>query len=229
MTGANGGLGQALCKILAEQAVAVLPIARLDADLSNRQERQQVIHLIEKHAPDLVINNAGFTLYGDCLSHPLQAQMDIFEVNAAALLEISLAAALALRRNQRPGVIVNVSSIAGEFSFPGMAVYAASKAFVTSFSQSFDAELQPYQIRVLASLPGQIKTAFADKAAKKQIHKRRTAMDPEAVAREIWRQIQRRERVRIIDWRYRWMYRLARLFPKRLFEGPLYREILRRM
>ncbi len=96
--------------------------------------------------------------------------MDILEVNAAAAVEISIEAARTLAQAKRTGTILNISSAAGELPMPAMAVYAASKSLLTMFSQSFDAEMRPYGIRVLASLPGQIATPVCGKCLSRTLH-----------------------------------------------------------
>ncbi len=215
ITGASSGLGLALCHLLQKQGYSLLVTGRknlpsafdsVTADLS--KDRRPVIDLIEKHAPDLVINNAGFTYYGPALSH----SMDLFEVNANAAIEITLAAARTLLKHRKQGTILNVSSAAGELSMPYMALYSAAKAALTSFSKSFDAEMRGQGIRTLVSLPGQIDTDFASKASHHQ-YKQQRGLKKEYVAQCIWRQIQKGKTIQIIDWKYKLGLLFAHLFP----------------
>src|SRR5580693_8214964 len=147
VTGASSGLGKALCHLLAKKGVRLIVTGRNRSKLEElhglvhvadlAQSRDSLIKLIHEHVPDLVINNAGWGLYGDALSHTTKEQMDILEVNANAVLEISLEAARAMIKAKTEGAIVNIASGAAFFAFPTLAVYAASKAFVGSFSEAF--------------------------------------------------------------------------------------------
>lgn len=219
ITGASGGLGKALCRLLASKGIAVLPITRKECDLA--KDRTPLLKLIEEKAPDLVINNAGFCLYGPALD---ANQKDVFEVNAAAAIEISIEAARALRSRNKPGAILNVSSIAGDISAPSMAVYAAAKAAVTSFSRSFDAEMRPYGIRILAGLPGSLDTPFA---SRQKPYRHPFAISPDACAEAIWRQIERGQTVCRIGWIFR-LLRLLSLLAPRLSEAALQKELSKR-
>jgi hypothetical protein len=226
LTGGSSGLGKALADLLARKNIETVTPSRSFCDLAN--DRGPILRLIREKKPDLVINNAGFTFYGPALSH---SQKEIFEVNAAAALEITLEAARTLRSENRPGVILNVSSIAGEFPCPNMAVYAASKAFLTSFSQSFDGEMRPFGIRILAALPGQIATPFANKASQGRFSQTPSlfALRPESAAEQIWKQIENRNPIAIIDWRYRLAFSLASLLPKRWIGNLIGRNIATRI
>lgn len=245
VTDASSGLGEAIARLFAKKRIPLILTGRdperlktvarslsaefLAADLV--KNRALLLELIRDRKPDLVVNNAGFSLYGPALLHPTSSQMGILEVNANAALEIALEAARALQSQKRPGVIVNISSAAGELPFPNMAVYAASKAFLTSFSKSFDAEMRPFGIRVLAALPGQIATPFAERASLGSFRQRRSlfTMSPEYVAQKIWDQIEQGKGVSVIDWRYRLALMLARLTPRCWLEKALGRSISRRI
>lgn len=228
LTGATGGLGQALTKIIQAQHIPLIRSGRgADCDMAvDLLHPQPLLDLICDRVPDLVINNAGFTLYGDALSHP---QEEIFAVNAKATFAITLAAAEALRKKGKPGVILNVSSAASLLPFPGMATYAAAKAFVASFSQSFDAEMKPYGIRILTTLPGQINTLFATRAAGKPYQPTYFSMSAESAARLIWKQILQKKPYQVIDGPTRWLIKLAALLPQELVNKYLFKEINNRI
>lgn len=219
VTGASGGLGQALCRLLDSKGIPVLPITRKECDLA--RDRKKLLDLIREKTPDLVINNAGFCLYGPALD---ANQKDVFEVNAAAAIEISLEAARALRSRGKQGAIVNISSIAGDVSAPSMAVYAAAKAAVTSFSRSFDAEMRPYGIRIFAALPGSLDTSFA---SRQKPYRHPFAISPDACAKAIWRQIERGQTICRIGWIFR-LLRLLSLLAPRLSEALLMKELAKR-
>ena len=245
ITGASSGIGEALARLLAQKNIPLILTGRnrdrlqaLAAELQAEwlaldlaKDRKPLLDLIQTRAPDLVINNAGFALYGPALHSTLKEQKEIFEVNGTAVLEISLEAARALKSAKRSGVICNISSIAGEFSFPMLSVYAATKSFVTSFSKSFDAEMAPFGIRILVSLPGQIATSFAMRASQGRYEQQSSwvTLPIPYAAEQIWRQIERRKGVHIIDWRYRLALWLSKVIPRFLLEKGLSRSILSRI
>jgi hypothetical protein len=222
VTGATSGIGKATCELLASQGINLLIIGRnqeqlqflkqnlsqqvsveaFQADLAQPQGRQSLISLLHERAPDIVINNAGFGLYGEALTYTTDEQVDILEVNGRAVLELTLEAARTLISKGKKGVILNVSSAAGFQIFPSMSVYAASKAFVNCFSRSFDFESKRYGVRVLAICPGVVATNFQKKAGS-LFHKHAGAMSPSFVAEQIWKQIRDLDPLRIVNWKYR--------------------------
>lgn len=174
------------------------------ADLGDDEGRKLVIDLIYQYAPQLVVNNAGFGLYGDALSHPTADQMNVLEVNGVAVLEITLESARALISEGKKGVISNISS-AGAFPvFPAFSVYAASKAFVLSVSQSLDEEMRLYGVRVLVACPGMVATGFRKRAGgtSKEALGCGT-MTPSFAAQQIWDQIEKEKKVHVFNWIYR--------------------------
>lgn len=249
VTGASSGLGKAIAYLLSEKGIPLLLTAR-DAerlqqvkselmpkvsvimhvcDLAKQEERKNLIALIRQKIPDLLINCAGFGLYGPCLDHPSEESLAMIEVNVSALTEITLEAARALRAENKRGTILNVSSAAAFFAYPTFAVYAASKAFVNQFSQAVDTEMKPYGIRVLCACPGQIVTEFRQRASKGHPQQPdRRSMSAEFAAQEIWKQIESGKGVHVFDWRYHWMVALSRLFPKKLIQRLLARSIASR-
>ena len=222
ITGASSGLGKALAEALAKQGISLILVAR-DKDLLNEvaqalpgstrvhpcdlaqaEQKAELIKLIHELTPDLVINNAGFGLYGPILSHPLLPFQEMVAVNAQAVMELSIESARALKNKNQEGVILNVSSAAAFFSYPTFCVYAATKAFVNQFSQGFDEEMKPHGIRILTVCPGQIDTPFRRRAACgfPQKTARFTLQEATAV-RLILKQIEKKKSFQIIDWRYR--------------------------
>lgn len=249
ITGASSGLGQALCQALSQQKIPLLITGRdpvrletvaqearqfveviaVPLDLAERSERKKLIALIHKHVPDLVINNAGFGLYGDVLDHSTDEQLEILEVNGNALLEITLEAARALKEKRKPGTFLNISSAASFFVFPGFSVYAAAKSFVREFSQALDVELKPFGIRVLTSCPGQINTFFRNRAAKNHPQKTSAlAMSTEKAVPHLLRQIETKKSLVIFDWRTHFFTLVGPLFPKRLVQMILRKMIAAR-
>ncbi len=107
----------------------------------------------------VLINNAGYSIRGALEDVSMEAIKRIFEVNLFALIRITQAC-LPRMRKLRKGTIVNLSSIAGKFTFPGSGVYAASKYAVEGITDALRLELAPFGIRVVAIRPGPIATEF---------------------------------------------------------------------
>ena len=179
ITGASSDLGIALAQALHHKGYELLLTARTQpplpfpfraADLT--QDCSPIISWIQEECPSLIINNAGAGLYGPALSHSTQEQLDLLELNAKALLELTLEGARALQKQSKKGTILNIASAAGLFPYPTFSVYSASKGFVTTLSQALDAELKPQGIRVLVACPGQIATSFRQKASKGAFNKK---------------------------------------------------------
>jgi short-subunit dehydrogenase len=216
ITGATSGLGKELCRLAAKKGIALIITGRSQekleelaaeltsapsvtcraANLSKRAERNMLIHLIHSLKPDLIINNAGFGLYGEALSHALESQADILEVNGNALMELTLEGARALILAGKKGVILNVSSAAAYFAYPDLAVYAASKAFALQFSKALDCEVAPLGVRVLVACPGQIATSFRERASAGHPQKKDFfTLSAKRAARLIFKQIKQQKRV----------------------------------
>ena len=241
ITGATGGLGETLAHFLASKNIPLILTGRDEAklntlaasfknviictaDLAKQDERKKVIALIHNYTPDLVINNAGFGLYGDILNYSTAEQMEILEVNANAVLELTIETARTLIQQKKQGSILNVSSGAAFFPFPAFSVYAASKSFVTQFSESFDAEVSSQGVRILAACPGQIDTKFRKVASKgKSPHKSIFSMSKEKAVKLIWKQIEKEIPCFIFDYRTTFSVFICRFIPK-----PLLKKILRK-
>lgn len=233
ITGASSGIGEALAFLLASKGYVLILAGRQQqrleeigravkaekivvADLQDRQQRQELVSLIHQQLPDLVVNNAGFGIYGDAFSIAVSDQLAILEVNAAAPLELTLEAVRAWAEAGKAGIVMNVSSVAGEQPCPGMSVYGASKAFLTHVSSALNTEVNSKGIHVLACCPGMVATEFADRAAKKHVNiKGGPVMSPTYAAQQIWRQIKKRQEKHIFNWQYRLGSWLAAYFAPR--------------
>ncbi len=184
MTGASSGIGAAFVSLLAEAAVPVVAVARrtdrlaalalrhpgievLAADLHDVADRARVAARIA--APelpiDLVINNAGFGAGGRFVDVPLDEQLAEIDLNVSALVALSHAALQAATARGR-GWLLNVSSVAGFVPAPDAAVYAATKAFVTSFSDALAQEAALSGVVVTALCPGLTRSEFHERATR---------------------------------------------------------------
>ncbi|MFZ1701437.1 MAG: SDR family oxidoreductase [Pyrinomonadaceae bacterium] len=183
ITGASSGIGEAFARRLAADKHDLVLVARNKKDLHELCDELMLKHKIMAHyvvldlaepdadrkllqetqqhgfEVDWLINNAGFGSAGDFAKLDVDRELQMIELNIAAVVAITHAF-LGKMRERRSGTIINVSSAAGFQPVPFMATYAATKAFVSSFSEAIAEENQPYGIQVIALCPGSTKTDF---------------------------------------------------------------------
>jgi short-subunit dehydrogenase len=176
VTGASSGIGETIASMLADAGVSTVAVARrgdrLDAlaerhpgiepmvaDLVTAAGTAVVADRIIRGEIDLVVNNAGFGTNGDFAELDVDRLGDEVELNVATLTRLSHAAVSSMIPRGR-GWLLNVSSIAGFQPAPRLAVYAATKAYVTSLTESLHEEVEPHGVHVTALCPGLTKTEF---------------------------------------------------------------------
>jgi len=180
VTGASSGIGEAMVRRLATQGVPTVVVARreerllrlaetlhgievLVADLGTAAGLKAVTERIKDpiRPIDLVVNNAGFGTSGTF--HELDPERLVREVNlnVQALTWLSHAALRAMVKRDR-GWLLNVSSVAGFEPSPGLAVYGATKAYVTSLSEALHEEMRGTGVHVTALCPGLVRTEFRE-------------------------------------------------------------------
>jgi short-subunit dehydrogenase len=174
VTGASEGIGRAVAFSLAKDGYAVTAVARrvegletlmaelgdghdyLAADLCTEDGLRSVAERLRHGGYTLLVNNAGTAGHGDFSAVVLESALATLDLNCRAVVVLSHAFLAAAT----PGsVLVNVSSTLGSTPKPGMAVYSASKAFVTAFSETLWYEQKARGVRVLALCPGVTATA----------------------------------------------------------------------
>lgn len=111
----------------------------------------------------MLINNAGLGDYGEFVTSEPERNRRMIEVNMTALVEITRTLLPAMQKARR-AFIINVASLAADLAIPDFAMYAASKAFVSSFSEALRIELAKTHIHVTALCPGPSHTGFGDVA-----------------------------------------------------------------
>ena len=187
VTGASSGIGEAFARQLAKKKTNLILVARsldkleqlakelcnqyqikttvITQDLSQNSAGQAVFEQVQAQnlSIDLLINNAGFGDYGAFCDRPLSKQMSMIQLNIAAVVELT-GLFLPLMHQQGSGSIINVASIASFQPIPYMSVYAATKAFILSFSESLWAENKDKGVKVLVSCPGPTESNFYDQA-----------------------------------------------------------------
>ncbi|WP_203568985.1 SDR family NAD(P)-dependent oxidoreductase [Aestuariimicrobium ganziense] len=182
VTGASGGIGEAFVNRLAAHGSNVVLAARsvdkleavaerarqggVDAvvvpcDMGDRAARDHLLGEIERREITLttLVNNAGYGMFGPFVEADQQRVLQMLEVNCAALTHLT-GALLPGMVERRHGQVVNVASTAAFQPLPNMAAYAASKAYVKSFTEALWHELKGTGVRVIALCPGPTETDF---------------------------------------------------------------------
>lgn len=183
ITGASSGIGEAFARRLAAEKHDLVLVARNEKKLHELCDELMLKHAIMAHyvvldlaEPDVdrklfaetdkhgfevdwLINNAGFGSAGDFAKLDIDHELQMIELNISALVAITHCY-LSGMRDRKHGKIINVSSAAGFQPIPFMATYAATKAFVSSFSEAIAEENGPFGIQVLTLCPGSTATNF---------------------------------------------------------------------
>ncbi len=185
ITGASSGIGEAFARALAARGKNLILVARsqeklerLSRDLATQHGISALPLTVDLSIPgaaaevtsslrarnlsiELIINNAGFGGRGEFPKLPLDRQLEMIRLNVQAVMELTHLL-LPPMVERRAGGIINVSSVTGFHAIPYAAVYAATKAFVTSFSMGLGEELRPYGTAVVTLAPGGTKTNFRE-------------------------------------------------------------------
>jgi short-subunit dehydrogenase len=236
ITGASSGIGAAFARKIAKRGRNVLLVARSEDKLialcnelgrvSGIRAQYVVMDLTEADAAarlveetrkreltiDMLVNNAGFGSMGDFAKLDLATELEIIQLNVKSLVELTHRFLLPMRE-RRQGTIVNVASTAGFQGVPFMATYAATKAFVLSFSESLAEENRPHGIRVLALCPGVTDTNFFA-ASKIDRPPMRTVQTPEEVVDAALRGLARGKSVVISGWANWFVVEAERVVPR---------------
>jgi short-subunit dehydrogenase len=186
VTGASGGIGEALARVFAKNGHEVALVARrekemillstelavsckykphvITADLQRSDAPARIAHELLGRGlePAIVVNNAGFGLHGEAAELDRAEQLAMIDLNVRALTDLSLRWLDGIVRHK--GGILNVASVAGFLPGPGMAVYYASKGYVLSFTEALSRELEPQGVRVTVLCPGPVLTEFQMRA-----------------------------------------------------------------
>lgn len=203
ITGASSGIGEAFARRLASQGKNVLLVARSEEKLASvcnelgragQVNAQYVaLDLTEAGAAaklfeetkrrglevEMLINNAGFGSIGEFVSFDVERDMEMIDLNIKALVALAHYFLRPMRERKR-GTIINVASTAAFQGVPFMATYAATKAFVLSFSEALWDENRALGVHVMALCPGVTETNFFA-AASAERPPMRPAQTPEQV------------------------------------------------
>lgn len=179
ITGTSQGFGKELVRLLLERGDYVIATSRtpekllvdfpdakdhllvLQLDIRDSDQVRAAVEQGIKHYGhiDVLVNNAGYGLFGAIEEVSDKEIADIFEINVFGLLRVTRAVLPHMRARQK-GFIVNISSIAGLVGTVGAGIYCATKFAVTGLSESLELEVAPLGIRVMVVEPGPFRTEF---------------------------------------------------------------------
>lgn len=236
ITGASSGIGAAFARKLAARGRNVFLVARsedklialcnelgrltsiraqyLALDLRHPDAGAQLFEEIIKRELeiDMLINNAGIGSMGDFVKLDLNHELEMIELNIRALVDLTQRF-LGPMRDRKRGTIINVASTAGFQAVPYMATYAATKAFVLSFSEALWEENRAHGIHVMALCPGVTETNFFE-AAGIDRPPMRTIQTPEEVVETALRALPREKPTVISGWTNWLTVEAERFFPR---------------
>ncbi|MGB2884053.1 MAG: SDR family oxidoreductase [Dehalococcoidia bacterium] len=206
VTGASSGIGYELAKVLAKDGKNLVIVARsqdkleelkteieskygtsvrvLPKDLSNPNAPQEIFSELEKDGVnvDVLVNNAGYGVYGMFSETDLREELAMIQVNATSLIHLTKLFLKQMLEN-KSGWILNVASLCSFLSSPLESVYCASKSLVLHFSEALANELQGTGVTVTCLCPGLAKTEFHKRAHMENTKvAKRKMMDAAAVA-----------------------------------------------
>ncbi|MDW7691358.1 oxidoreductase [Flammeovirgaceae bacterium SG7u.111] len=178
ITGASSGMGKATAELMLKKGYTVYGAARrvekmndliklgakvIQMDVTNEQSMALGIQEIIKNEKqiDVLINNAGFGLYGAIEDVTMESAKDQMEVNVFGLARLTQLV-LPHMRDQNNGTIINISSIGGKIANPLGGWYHASKFAVEALSDSLRKEVKQFGINVVVIEPGGVKSEWSD-------------------------------------------------------------------
>ena len=208
VTGGSAGLGRHVARYLAGHDYRVTIVGRdpeklgawvkqlpgsqhrwMALDLSNREQTQELVQVVERQGFDVLVNNAGASRYGSL------TDLDEDTVERNLWLNFVTPALLSwafLRTAKRDSVLVNVTSIAGTLPMPGNALYCAAKAGLQALSECLWHEMKRDHVRVIDFRPVSLKTGFHRAAGSEPMCPALMAVEPDIAARDLVNAIESR-------------------------------------
>ncbi|HZN45580.1 MAG TPA: SDR family NAD(P)-dependent oxidoreductase [Nitrospiraceae bacterium] len=190
VTGASSGFGVQFANLLAERKANLVLVARRTEPMEKLAEELRQRHFVKVVvegmnlartgvgvelksrldargiAIEILVNNAGYGLYGAFLDQPLEKTVDMLQLNMITVTELTYVFARDMVK-RRGGHILLTASLLGYQAVPGYAAYAATKAYVLLFGEALHQELQPHGIAVTALCPGMSATSFGEVAGQR--------------------------------------------------------------
>jgi len=226
ITGATSGIGFELGKIFSRKGYNLILVARnedclkkakneftsnfhnhiyvIPIDLSQYDAPQKIYNRLKKEAitVNILVNNAGFGIYGDFTTVDVEKHINLIQVNITALTALSrLFLSDMIKRKE--GKLLNIASTAAFQPGPHMVTYYASKAYVLSFSEALASELKGTGVTVTTLCPGPTKTNFEKESNvnKSRLFKVIKPMSAEVVAQKGYDGLMKGKTIVIPGWR----------------------------
>ena len=233
VTGASSGIGRALAVMLHAAGHSVVAVDHdapglqalrqecpgttlVRADLATEDGRALVARAIDDGPLAGIVNCAGIGARGDVRDIPEHAQSRVLAVNIEALADASARAVRRMALQATGGTLVNVASSAALQPLPGMAAYAASKAFVLSYSEALTEEMAGSAVRVITVCPGGTDTGFQASSGVRRVEGEHL-MPATDVAAQMLAAIQRgRSTTVFVGGRTQAMALMARVLPRQM-------------
>jgi short-subunit dehydrogenase len=233
ITGASGGIGQALVAALLAEGAQLLLIGRqtdalqalaiahagkvhvVQADICERSGREAVVAAAQCFGGiNTLINAAGVNHFGLLEQHDESAIADLIGLNVTATLQLTHRL-LPLLRQQGRALVVNLGSTFGSIGYPGFSAYCASKFALRGFSEALRRELADTQVKVLYFAPRATQTRMNAANVVAMNDELKVAMDdPHSVALQLLAAIRREEEERYLGWPEKLFVRLNSLLPR---------------
>lgn len=233
LTGASGGLGQALAEQLSRRGARLLLVARsteqlsalatrlkqtaVAADLATEAGRQRLQECVQALSTPLtgLINNAAVThegLFADATAEDIEA---VIETNLKMPLLLTHQLLPQLRTNH--GWVMNIGSVFGALGFPGQSLYCASKFGLRGFSEALQRELMADDVTLLYCAPRAIRTHLNKGLINRLNQRLKTAQDsPQWVAAQVIQQIEQQQHSQTLGWPEKAFARINGLWPEQV-------------
>ena len=239
ITGASGGIGKDLAEIFARKKYNLILVARskdvldkmaagfeqqyavranyFDIDLSQPNSAENLYEQVKESGVtiDILVNNAGVGLSGETVEMDLKKVTNMLTLNMNSLTELSLLFGHDMKQN-RSGKILNIASTAAFQPAPYLGAYAATKAYVLSFSEALYIELKKYGVSVTAACPGPTITGFANGADMENTKLFKAgAMSSKVVAQKAYEALMSNKMTSVIGLRNKLLATSVRFFPRK--------------
>ena len=255
VTGASSGIGEAVSREAARRGARVIMVARravelerigteireaggsvdwITADLSVAEDRDRLLEEVQQRSDgvDVLVSNAGAGWYGPVWEMPWDSVDSLIQLNVVASVHLAVAFMPRMIERRR-GHIIAIGSIAGSLPAQGIAVYAATKAFVESFCRSAYRETRRSGVSVSLVKPGVVTTPFfavAQRSGGRRVPFSRHGVTPARVARCVVRLMRRPRRLVYVPFYLRVVPVLGRVFGWAMdLLGPVHFELSRRV
>ena len=239
ITGASSGIGAEFARRLAARGMHLVltarreePMRALASDLHTHHGTRTEILCLDLSDPaqverlksevaakhievELLVNNAGFGIVGEVENTNPKRVMQMVDLNIAALTNLTYHFLPRMLQRQH-GAIINVASVAGFQPVAYMGAYAASKAYVISFSEALWAEVRDRGITVMALCPGATRTEFFDYAGVPNWLKKHSSQSASQVVKSALKGLEKRRSFWVPGWWNYWRTWLVRMAPRRM-------------